>query len=72
MIRELSLLLERNELPFFLPILTFSLERNLQAMVCFLLQPNWMWLKLFVTFWGMIYAICIQEHFWVGLGVPVL
>lgn len=35
MIRELSLLLERDELPFFLPILTFSLEKNLQAIVCF-------------------------------------
>lgn len=35
MIRELSLLLERDELPFFLPILTFSLERNLRAIVSF-------------------------------------
>lgn len=49
-IRELSLLLARDELPFFLPILTFSLERNLPTMLCCLLQPNWMWLRLFVAF----------------------
>ena len=44
--KELSLLLERDELPFFLPILTFSLERSLQTTLCCLLQPDWMWLIL--------------------------
>ena len=72
MIRELSLSLERDELPFFLPILTVALERNLQTMLCCLLQPDWLWLRLFVAFWGMIYAVGIQKVFWVGSGAPVL
>ena len=69
MIRELNLLLEGDELPFFLPILTFSLERNSQTMLCCLLLLDWMWFRLFVAFWEMIYA---QTSFWVGSGVPVL
>lgn len=38
-VRELSFLLERDELPI-LPILTFALERNLQIMLCCLLLPH--------------------------------
>lgn len=62
-------MLERDELPFFLPILTFPLERNLQTVLCCLLLPDWMWLRLFIAFWGMIYTL---DHFWVGSEVPVL
>lgn len=69
---ELSLLLERDELPFFLPVLTFSPERNLQTMLCCLLLPDWMWLRLFVAFWGLICALGIQSHFRVGSGMLVL